>query len=195
MPNVVLLSMYRRHEKIGSPRETYANTDDHRRRCGPRTRYCNGESRRYPEGITPLGHGTPSIANDPVLEKLERLAGTQTEAEISEILKSGAEVEALYDTNVGKYIAAFAKPLTLQKAISVVGPGCSTASACAWANGTTPYGYAGTGSMSINLKNVNKIRAGDKLTTFWTGGTGAFVQRGTTATLSPAWNLTKVTRS
>ncbi len=148
-----------------------------------------------PEGITPLGHGTPSIATDPVLEKLERLAGTQTEVEISEILKSGAEVEALYDTNVGKYIAAFAKPLTLQKAISVVGPGCSTASACAWANGTTPYGYAGTGSMSINLKNVNKIRAGDKLTTFWTGGTGAFVQPGTTATLSPAWNLTKVTRS
>jgi hypothetical protein len=100
-----------------------------------------------PTETTPFGHGAPANAPDPTLEKLEALVGTQTKTEISAILGSCRPVEALFDTDVGEYVAAFTKPINLQMALSVVGSRCDITSAYAQASGSTDTRQAQRSSM------------------------------------------------
>ena len=71
---------------------------------------------------------------------LQALVGLQSPAEISAIQNSGP-AELIYDTTAHKYVAAKKiQSIMTPNALQLVGPGCSTVSACMYVNGTTPNG-------------------------------------------------------
>ncbi|QHC57714.1 hypothetical protein [Rathayibacter sp. VKM Ac-2760] len=145
--------------------------------------------------LTATGAGDPVASSDSTVQELEALAKTQPAAEVWKIVASGVPAEVLFDPKTDEYLAAITtEPLFSTSAISAVGPGCSTTSACAYKDGKTPYGYAGSGSLEIDVTDVTKIRGGDRLTTFWSGNTGYYANANVTVNLTSAVDLTKVTR-
>ncbi|MFD5598579.1 hypothetical protein ACFWHR_00850 [Leucobacter sp. NPDC058333] len=118
------------------------------------------------EGIIELGPGvtTSSPAGEAAIDAaLSDLQGTQTQAEIDSLVDLG-NATVLYDLESGVDLAAISiapKPGPLGRAITVVGPGCSSTSMCL--TNKNPNGFAGSGTRSVNLSGVTKAFAGDRI--------------------------------
>jgi len=115
------------------------------------------------QASTDTGSSTPSAAPS----DLQALVGKQSASSIAEIRSSGAPAELIYDVATRTFIAAKELPTMSTQALTPVGPGCSTTSACMYVNGTTPNGYTGTGTLSGNWPNVNHVLSGNRVTHFF----------------------------
>ncbi|MEN2738754.1 hypothetical protein ABCS02_13265 [Microbacterium sp. X-17] len=128
------------------------------------------------------------------LARLEALAQTQTAADIAAIVNTGLPNVSLRN-GAGDIIAVYLPSPGITPLLSQRGPGCAAGDACALANGgSTPFGFYGTGLLSVGIPNVTRISAGSNTTTFWYGGSGDFVSAGSTAFV-PNRYYTRVTRS
>lgn len=81
-------------------------------------------------------------------------------------------------------------------AITIVGPGCSTTSACLTTYTGMNYGYQGTEALVVNNTNIRRAAAGRYLTTFWHSETYAnYVGVGSAITYTGSTPVWKITRS
>lgn len=131
-----------------------------------------------------------------VRSELERLVGTQTQAEIDALMNSGLPVTGWVDPETNTVVAARLDdaPVFNPFAITQRGPGCATGDACA--TNSNANGYYGTGTLNINLTGVTKIFSGSHSTTWWQGGTGTFQAPNVTLQYAfPGANLTSISRS
>jgi len=130
-----------------------------------------------------------------VRDRLEALAETQTPQEASAIERSGRPATLLVDKH-NRTIAGYYEPSQISPfSIGVSGPGCGNGYACAKTRSGVPYGYYGSGSLRITISNIVSIYAGDRLTTFWKGTTGVFVNTNQTKYFQTARTFDKITRS
>lgn len=134
--------------------------------------------------------------SSPLLDQLEELAETQSEAEVQELFDSGVPAEFLVDTSGAEWelVAGIAKENVIQPfALQVVGPGCSGTSMCLM--NAYPNGYTGTGTLNGSWKNVHYIAAGDRKGRFQSaGGSGTILQPGVAFNLSPKVHFTQIQR-
>lgn len=134
--------------------------------------------------------------SEETLDALVDLAGTQSDDVISRAMESGVPVEVLWDTDAGGVIAAVeVEPGRSTRAISMLGPGCSSTSVCL--KTPTPHGYAGTGTLSGKWNNVSYLFAGtDRATRFYFTGSSQSVELRPSVSLRPVSNLSinKITR-
>ena len=124
-----------------------------------------------PSTLVPTGPGATAPATSATVDALQELVGTQTEAEIQAIQKSGSPAELLFDSATGEYIAArFAADDVSPLAITPVGPGCTTTSVCMLVGGQISYGFTGTGTLNGTWNSVTRAAAGSLTTHFLYAG-------------------------
>ncbi|WP_139200643.1 hypothetical protein [Curtobacterium sp. MMLR14_010] len=104
-----------------------------------------------------------TAASAAVHARLSALRETQSPAEAAAILEGGGNVQALVDPDTGAALAAFRSSA---RALVSVGPGCTTTSACMRSSTGIPYGYTGTGTKSGTWKNIIRVGAGDRRTSY-----------------------------
>lgn len=144
---------------------------------------------------------TPNLiayTSDPAADavaKLNSLVGTQSAAEIQEIVTSGRQIETLVNDDNVTIAAFYVEPTFSTMAISERGPGCAVGDACATTTSNTPFGWYGTGQKDINVSNVKRIAAGYYTTTFFRGGQGDFVARNQTTNFTSPRNYNGIARS
>jgi len=138
--------------------------------------------------------GSANTGSPVTLEELQQLSEIQSTEEAAAVIASASAsnpVSVLMD-DFGSSVAAIATPATGVSvfAITPVGPGCSSTSACIY-----PYnGYQGTGVLAIKISG-NKTFAGDRPTTFWVGNTGNFAAADVTLNYSSTRTFTSISRS
>lgn len=134
------------------------------------------------------------VASD--IAELELIGSTQTAEEIQAIADQDAPTEILVDPETGDFLAARSiSPSQKTRSISWLTPGCSSTSACINAGGV-PFGYTGTGRISLNHKQTTRVAAGDKLSTFWRSSTvGDFAKAYHVLTDKTPITVTALTRS
>lgn len=150
-----------------------------------------------------LGTGTAEAAitpESPVMvsrvdydQQLRDLAGKQSQSYINSLVTSEGPAELLYDTTKKRYTAAIDTSGVSARAITSIGPGCSSTSACIW-TGSTPNGYGGLGTLNGSWKNSPKFASGDMKTTLSSGGGGWFACPNKTTTFTTPQNFTKLVR-
>lgn len=156
----------------------------------------NAGSSPVPLSETEPGSSAFSASDEATLAELQDLAGEQGQAEISTIVNSKKPADLLVDDNDQVIAAAYDTTESIGvRAISIRFPGCGVYDACAKSTSGVPNGFYGTGSLRVNLRSIAKISAGDRLTTFWTGGTGQFVNKYQDKYFTTARNFDKITRS
>ncbi|WIB15240.1 hypothetical protein DEJ34_14045 [Curtobacterium sp. MCPF17_050] len=110
------------------------------------------------------------FATDAMRQELQELEGTQSSAEIDRIVDSGHLV-ATYTAGTSSTIVAAVDLGPAQRALSFVGPGCSTDSLCMTNTSNSPSAYTGTGSLSGTWKRITSAAAyGRKARFTWDGG-------------------------
>jgi hypothetical protein len=108
--------------------------------------------------------------DDAVLHELQRLEGTQSIAAIDGILHSGHMV-ATYTEGTSSTIVAAVDLGPARRALSFVGPGCSTDSLCMTNTSNSPRAYTGVGSLSGTWKRIKSGAAYGRDARFtWNGG-------------------------
>ncbi|MEN2741620.1 hypothetical protein ABCS02_27870 [Microbacterium sp. X-17] len=112
------------------------------------------------EGLTPDSVPPIVATNSGYVDQLEKLVGTQSEEEIEAIENLPGPVQLLVDSETGETLAAIPEQITLSRALTLVGPGCSTTSMCL--KNSVPNGYQGTGSLSGSWKRVPQVATGDR---------------------------------
>ncbi|SBN63673.1 hypothetical protein GA0004736_2611 [Curtobacterium sp. 9128] len=95
--------------------------------------------------------------------RLAALQETQSTADAERILASGGNVQALVDPDTGEVLAAFRSSA---RALTPVTPGCTTTSACMTSSSGVPYGYTGSGTRTGSWKNIVRVGAGDRRTSY-----------------------------
>ncbi|WP_152683279.1 hypothetical protein [Kocuria sp. SM24M-10] len=138
----------------------------------------------------------PDAKDQQALEKLNSLKGKQSKAQIKKILNSGQPADVLYDPETNEYLAAYHTEPVITPFLSIVGPGCTSSSACLRNTNNTPFGLEGTGSLTVNLSNITKVSAGNYNTGIYrTNGTGVITRAWNTTYLSSATYVRSVTRT
>lgn len=127
-----------------------------------------------------------------IAAKLERLSHVQTSAQIDEIVTSGEPAEILADSD-GSYIAAYRVVPDRDKVISWTSPGCGAGDACITSAGK-PFGYHGSGQLTVSLPRTTRLTAGAATTTAWSGTVGYFAAPKNAVTI-PSVTITSITRS
>jgi hypothetical protein len=144
------------------------------------------------EGLTPDSAPSAVATNSGYVDQLEKLVGTQSEEEIEAIENLPGPVQLLVDSETGQTLAAIPEQITLSRAITIVGPGCSTTSMCV--KNSVPNGYQGTGSLSGSWKGVTQVATGDRAGTFtWNGINNSWAAR-STLNLTGGVTVTKISR-
>ncbi|MCJ1713807.1 hypothetical protein MT346_06430 [Curtobacterium sp. VKM Ac-2922] len=124
--------------------------------------------------------------------RLAVLATTQSPAEAERILTGGGSVEALVDPDTGRVLAAFR---STERALASVGPGCTTASACMNSSTGTPYGYTGSGTKTGTWRNIVRVSAGDRRTSYSaSNGAGYNYNPGVSVSWSKPVTVVKIAR-
>lgn len=127
-------------------------------------------------------------------EKLNSMKGKQPQSEIKAILDSNRPADVLYDPEKGEYVAAMYSA-SITPYLSIVGPGCTSSSACLRNTSNTPFGLQGTGSLVVNLKNITQVSAGSNVTGIWMNSTRSIITNAyrTTYLTSPTtvWKVTR----
>jgi hypothetical protein len=135
----------------------------------------------------------PTPASDPVLAALRQLEGTQSASEIDGIIDSGHMV-ATYTTGTSSTVVAAVDLGPARRALSFVGPGCSTDSLCMVNTSNAPSAYSGTGSLSGTWKRIKSAAAYGRSARFtWTGG-ALTVGAGQINSFGSPVTMTKVSR-
>lgn len=116
-------------------------------------------------GLHSFGTEAQVPVNDYLPELIE-LSKIQTPEQIDAVLGTGTEnapVEGLINPMTGEVIAAFVpEPTMSTRAITSVGPGCTTSSFCMTTTGNIPLGYTGTGILLQSWSNIKKFSTGDQ---------------------------------
>ncbi|MFJ4074420.1 hypothetical protein [Curtobacterium sp. NPDC089991] len=148
--------------------------------------------------IVVLGIGAlPTAANattpaPTTLAVLTDLRGTQSHAEIDAVMQGAAPVEALADPDTGDILAAMS---VRSRALTPVGPGCTSTSACMLRSSGGPYGLTGTGTKTGTWRGVTGVKSGSRRTSFWASNGMAYEYRaGASVTWTKAVTVTKVSR-
>ncbi|TCK61223.1 hypothetical protein [Curtobacterium sp. PhB136] len=95
--------------------------------------------------------------------RLAALRGTQSPEAFEKIVDRGGNVQALVDPDSGEVLAAYTAST---RALTPVTPGCTTTSACMTSSTGVPYGYTGTGTRTGTWKNIVRVAAGDRRTSY-----------------------------
>lgn len=124
--------------------------------------------------------------------RLATLAQTQSQSEAERILDGGGNVQALVDPNDGSVLAAFRSST---RALTPVGPGCTTTSACMTSSTGVPYGLTGSGTKTGTWKNIVRVAAGDRRTSYSASNGAAYnYSAGVTISWSRPVTVVKVSR-
>lgn len=100
-------------------------------------------------------HISASSSRGQRVERLQELSGTQSKAEIGEIVDSGQPAEVLADPNSGSIVSAvYVGSDVSPKALKPVGPGCTTTSYCMKTFSGTHLGWSGTGAKTGTWKSI-----------------------------------------
>ena len=101
-------------------------------------------------------------------------------------------VQALVDPNDGSVLAAFRSST---RALTPVGPGCTTTSACMTSSTGVPYGLTGSGTKTGTWKNIVRVAAGDRRTSYSASNGAAYnYSAGVTISWSRPVTVVKVSR-
>ncbi|GGK87603.1 hypothetical protein JOE58_001049 [Curtobacterium luteum] len=140
----------------------------------------------------------PSAAVDTA--QLRALSTTQSRAEI-DALVSGTDPVSLYvDAATGEVLAAAPAPDSTvtgvhTRALTPIGPGCTSTSVCMRSISGTPYGLTGTGTRTGTWKKIISYSSGDRETSFWASNGMAYTYRAySNVTLNVTVTITKVQR-
>lgn len=116
-------------------------------------------------GLHSFGTEAQVPLNDYLPELIE-LSKVQTPEQIDAVLETGtqvAPVEGLMDPTTGEVLAAFVPESTIStRAITSVGPGCTTSSFCMKTTTNIPLGYTGTGILLHSWSNIKSFSTGDQ---------------------------------
>lgn len=127
--------------------------------------------------------------------QLELLANYQSAREIARILRSPGEVEILVDSDTGDVLSAVELDgLILPFALSPLGPGCTTTSLCMTATTNVPYGYTGTGTLSLTWSSIKQVKTGDRRGAFTWNGIRNEYRANVIANLTTPVTITKIER-
>lgn len=139
-----------------------------------------------------------------VVSVLRTLQGHQSAAEIDALMTDDVPVEALVDPSTGTVLAVRRVPArgtalkerkVQVRALTPVGPGCTSTSACMRRSTGGPYGLTGTGTKKGTWKNVTGVSSGNRRTTFWASNGMAYEYRAdTSVNWSGQVTVTKVSR-
>ncbi|MBD8583355.1 hypothetical protein IFT90_02150 [Frigoribacterium sp. CFBP 8766] len=133
-----------------------------------------------------------------IRERLFAARGSQTVAEMAAIeamAGPGMSVELLteLDGSTSAAVAVPQRPGT--RAITPVGPGCSTTSACITNTSNIHYGYRGTGALKGTWLNVVRLAGGDKSSGLWVGNVNYTAQPYKSRTFARPINADTLTRA
>ncbi|MEU4014984.1 hypothetical protein AB0E56_06900 [Microbacterium sp. NPDC028030] len=128
-----------------------------------------------------------------ITERLERMVGTQSEAELQVMSTDTWPAELLVGDDGDVIAGYYVEPAISVRAISVRGPGCAVGDACAY-NGTN-NGWFGTGQMDISISGVTRISSGSYNTTFWRSGAGDNLAPNKSTTFTSSRSYYGITRS
>ncbi|WFR66293.1 hypothetical protein P9139_15515 [Curtobacterium flaccumfaciens] len=128
----------------------------------------------------------------PSKRTLEQLSEVQTRAEIDALVDSTVPVRLLVDAATGRVEAAV--PISA-RALTPVGPGCTSTSVCMKTNSGVPYGLTGSGTKTGSWKKIIRISSGDRRTSFWASNGMAYEYRANSdVVMNVTVTVTKVQR-